>query len=58
VPTRCLLAGMQFFGIAAPVAIAVAPLVPPDAVRFLGVLALRSRSCAALRAQLKCYHYR
>jgi hypothetical protein len=40
VPTRCLLAGMRFFGIAAPVAIAVEPLAPVDAVRFLRVLAL------------------
>jgi hypothetical protein len=39
-PTRFLIGGLHFFGIAATVAIGVALLAPIDAVRFLGVLAL------------------
>jgi hypothetical protein len=39
-PTRFLIGGLYFFGIAAAAAIAVALLAPIDFVRFLGVVAL------------------
>ena len=38
--TRFLVAGINFFGVAAAVAIATALLAPIDAIRFLGVVAL------------------
>lgn len=44
-PTRFMLAGLQFFGIAAAVAIAVVLLAPMDFMRFLGVVAL---ACAGV----------
>lgn len=39
-PTRFVVAGLHFFGLAAAVAIVVALLAPIDAIRFLGVVAL------------------
>jgi hypothetical protein len=39
-PTRFVVAGLHFFGLAAAVAIGVALLAPIDAIRFLGVVAL------------------
>jgi len=50
--TRFLLGGLQFFGIAAAVAIAVALLAPMDAMRFLGVISL---ACAGLGFMLHLY---
>ncbi len=44
-PTRFIVAGLHFFGLAAAVAIVVALLAPIDAIKFLGVVAL---ACAGI----------
>lgn len=51
-PTRFLIAGLRFFGMAAAVAIVVALLAPIDAIRFLGVVAL---ACAGMGALVQLY---
>ena len=51
-PTRFLLAGLHFFGLAAVVAIVVALLAPIDAIRFLGVIAL---ACAGTGFLVQLY---
>jgi hypothetical protein len=54
-PTRFIIAGLHFFGIAAAVAIAVALLAPIDFVKFLGVMAL---ACAGSGFLLHLYALR
>ena len=51
-PTRFVVAGLHFFGLAAVVAIFVALLAPIDAIRFLGVVAL---ACAGAGFLVELY---